>query len=99
KSFRGEHVSEIFYHSLVKVACVRSCIKAVFSETLENFTDMFSVFFQVDENIEHITKNVIDELLKGSWCVSETKGHNTPFEGAIMGPEGGFPFATLSNAD
>ena len=31
--------------------------------------------------------------------ISETKGHNIPFEGTIAGPEGSFPFVSSSDAN
>ena len=52
---------------------------------------------QIDEDtyIEHIGEDVIHEGLKSCQCISQTKGHNTPFERAVVGVEGGFPFITF----
>ena len=80
-------------------------------EASEHFMDMVMMeigIVRVDEdviqvnkdaNIEEVTKNVIHELLKGGWRISESKRHNTPFNGAIVGPECDFPFVTFADSD
>ena len=56
---------------------------------------------QVDKDayIEHVGEDVIYEALKGYWCISQTEGHKTPFEGAIAGAEGGVPFITFTDSN
>jgi len=56
---------------------------------------------QVNEvaNIEEVTKNVVHELLKGSWRIGESERHDTPFKGAIAGLECSFPFVTFMDSD
>ena len=70
---------------------------------------MFTVLFHVvgvdedviqvdkDAYIEHVGEDVIHEVLKSCWCISQTEGHNTPFKSAIVGVEGGFPFITFTD--
>ena len=38
-------------------------------------------------------------MLKSGRCVRKSEGHDTPFEGAIVGVESGFPFVPLSDTD
>ena len=52
-----------------------------------------------DAYVKHVRKDVIHEALKSCRCISQTKGHNTPFEGAVLGAKGGFPFVTFSDLD
>ncbi len=49
-------------------------------------------------NIKHVSKNIVHEALERRGSVGEPKRHDTPFEGAVMGPEGCFPFITFSYA-
>ena len=68
----------------------------------ENLTDMLMVLFHVvgideDTYIEHVGEDVVHEVLKSCWCISQTERHNTPFEGAVAGVEGGFPFVTFTD--
>ena len=70
---------------------------------------MFAVLFhvvQVDEDviqidkdayIKHVREDVIHEALKSYQCISQTEGHNTPFERAIVGMKGSFPFITFTD--
>ncbi len=46
-------------------------------------------------NIKHVSKNVIHEALERRRSIGESKRHDTPFKGAIVGPEGCFPFITF----
>ncbi len=41
-------------------------------------------------------KNVVHEALECCGSIGEPKRHDTPFEGAVTGPEGCFPFITFS---
>ena len=80
-------------------------------ESLEYFTDMLGVLFQVlgvdedvieiddHEHVEEIGEDVIHEVLEHCWHICEPKGHHTPFEGSVVGVESGFPFVTLSDLD
>jgi len=52
-----------------------------------------------DANIKEVAKNVVHELLKGSWRIGESKRHYTPFKGAIVSLECGFPFVTFADSD
>ena len=38
-------------------------------------------------------------MLKSCWCISQTERHNTPFEGAVAGVEGGFLFVTFMDSN
>ena len=38
-------------------------------------------------------------MLKSCWCISKTKGHNTPFKRAVAGGEGGFSFITFTDSN
>ena len=38
-------------------------------------------------------------MLKSGRHVRKSEGHDTPFEGAIVAVESGFPFITLSDTD
>ncbi len=49
-------------------------------------------------NVKHVSKNVIHKALECRKSVGEPKRHDTPFEGAVTGPEGCFPFITFSYA-
>ncbi len=49
-------------------------------------------------NVKHVSKNIVHEVLERHGSVGEPKRHDTPFEGAITGPEGCFPFITFSYA-
>ena len=76
----------------------------IFAKALEDLMDMLAVLFhvvEVDEDtyIEHVREDVIHEALRSCQCISQTKGHNTPFEGAIAGAEGGFPFVTFTDSN
>jgi len=83
----------------------------VFSEASEHFMDMVMMEIRIigvdedvvqvneDTNIEVVAKNVVHESLKGGWRISESKRLNTPFKGAIVGLECGFPFVTFVDLD
>jgi len=69
----------------------------MFLEVSEHFMDMDMMGIGIvgvdedvvqvneDANIEEVTKNVIHESLEGSWRISKSERHNTPFKGAIAG--------------
>ena len=42
------------------------------------------------ENPQVVSKDIIREALERLWRVTEAKGHNNPFRGAILCVEGGF---------
>ena len=81
------------------------------SEATEYLADMlYMLFFRVriDEDviqvyqhayIEQVTEDVIHKTLKSGRCIRKSKGHDTPFEGAVAGAESGFPFIALSDTD
>jgi len=83
----------------------------MFLEASEHFTDMVTMeigIVRVDEdvvqvnedaNIEEVAKNVIHESLKGGWRIGESEGHYTPFKGAIVSSECGFPFVNFTDSD
>ena len=95
----------------MEVAFISMDVEVVFSQVSADFVDMFSVLLkviQIDENVvqiykdtyvEHVREDVIHEVLKSCQCISQTEGHNTPFEGAISGVKGGFPFVTFLDLD
>ncbi len=47
-------------------------------------------------NVKHVSKNVVHEALERCRSIGEPKRHDTPFKGAVTGPEGCFPFITFS---
>ncbi len=47
-------------------------------------------------NIKHVSEYVVHEALEHCRSIGESKRHDTPFKGAIAGPEGCFPFITFS---
>ncbi len=47
-------------------------------------------------NVKHVSENVIHEVLECCGSIGESKRHDTPFKGAVAGPEGCFPFITFS---
>ena len=49
-------------------------------------------------NVKHVSKNIVQEALEHCRSVGEPKRHDTPFKGAITGPEGCFPFIAFSYA-
>ena len=49
-------------------------------------------------NVKHVSENIVHEALERCGSISESKRHDTPFEGAVTGPEGCFPFITFSYA-
>ena len=52
-----------------------------------------------DIHVQKVSKNVVHEMQKCSWCISESKWHNQLFKGTIMGSESSFPLVSFSNAD
>ncbi len=46
-------------------------------------------------NVKHVSKNVIHEALEHHGALVSPKRHDTPFEGAVVGPKGCFPFITF----
>ena len=81
------------------------------SEVAKYLTDVpYMLFFRVgiDEDIvwvyqhayiEQVTEDVIHKMLKSGRCIRKSEGHDTPFEGAIVGVESVFPFIALLNMD
>ncbi len=49
-------------------------------------------------NVKHVSENIVHEALERRGSIGEPKRHDTPFEGAVTGPEGCFPFVTFSYA-
>ncbi len=49
-------------------------------------------------NVKHVGKNVIHEMLERRGSIGESKRHDTPFKGAVAGPESCFPFITFGYA-
>ncbi len=47
-------------------------------------------------NVKHVSENIVHEVLECCGSIGESKRHETPFEGAVAGPEGCFPFVTFS---
>ncbi|KIK78826.1 hypothetical protein PAXRUDRAFT_162960 [Paxillus rubicundulus Ve08.2h10] len=52
-----------------------------------------------DTDIQEVCKDTIDNTLKGCRCIGEPKGHHQPLIGAMVGPNGCFPFIHGSDAD
>jgi len=48
---------------------------------------------------DHISEGVVHESLEGGGGVGETKEHDSGFEEAFMGDEGGFPLVSIFDAD
>ena len=94
----------------MQVAFIGASVQVIFVKALKDLTDMLMVLFhvvqvdedaiQVDEDtyVKHVGEDVVHEVLKSHWCISQTEGHNTPFKGAIAGAEGGFPFITFMDS-
>ena len=61
------------------------------------YQDVIQVYDYGD--INHISEGVIHEPLETHWGVGEPLGHHKPLERSISGPEGGFPFVTIGDAD
>ena len=111
EALRRKDVAEEFDRGDSEFTLVRIREQTVFSKTTENFADMFAMFFRgvrVDEKVVHVNDNIpikyvaediVDEALECRWSVSETEGHNIPFEGTVTGPEGSFPFVSSSDAN
>ncbi len=80
-------------------------------ELSEDFSDMFSVFFQVIEvnqdvikiynhgNIHHVREYVIHKMLEGSQCIGKSEGHNQLFKRPVTSPKGSFPLISVGNSD
>ncbi len=49
-------------------------------------------------NIKHVSENIVHEALERRGSIGESKRHDMPFEGAVAGPEGCFPFITFGYA-
>ncbi len=49
-------------------------------------------------NIKHVSEKIVHEVLECRGSIGESKRHDTPFEGAVMGLEGCFPFVTFGYA-
>ncbi|KIK76261.1 hypothetical protein PAXRUDRAFT_170434 [Paxillus rubicundulus Ve08.2h10] len=90
---------------------VRGHCQSMLPELVEYFLDMLFVrghILGVDEdviqidydtNIEHISKDGIDELLKSCQSIGQTKQHYKPLIGGIMGVEGSLPFISGCDSD
>ena len=88
----------------MKVIFISMGVQVIFAKALEDLMDMLAVLFhvvEVDEDtyIEHVRVDVIHEALKSCQCISQTKGHNTPFERVVVGVEGDFPFVTFTDSN
>ena len=68
---------------------------------LSNVVGVDQDVIQIDEDayIEHVGEDVVYEVLKSCQCISQTKGHNTPFERAVAGAKGSFPFITFMDSN
>ena len=83
----------------------------VFSEALEDFTDMFLMglevlgvyqdIIQIDDNtdIEEVHEDAINKLLESCRSICQAEGHDIPLKGTIPHAECSFPFITFCNAD
>ena len=40
-------------------------------------------------NVQHVSKDIVHEELKGSWCIGEVEGHDVKFVVLISGSERG----------
>ncbi len=49
-------------------------------------------------NVKHVSEDIIHEVLECCGSIDESKRHDTPFKGAVTGPEGCFPFVTFGYA-
>jgi len=50
-------------------------------------------------HVKEVREYIVYETLEGSWSISQSKWYYWPFEGSIVGPEGGFLFISFSNVD
>jgi hypothetical protein len=110
-SGQRKDVFKIFDSVTMPFAFLYSGIQVVFSESLKDFSDMFSVFgwrIRIDQNVVNIDKNtdvkeirkdIIYKSLKRGGSVGKTKGHDCPFKGTILGSEDSLPFLTFVDSN
>ena len=82
----------------------------MFSESSEHLSDMFPVGLQVfgkdkdvikvdkDRDIQHVTKDAVDNALEGCRSIGQTFRDHHPFIGAIAGAKCSLPLVAFSNA-
>ena len=105
------HYTKVLNHVGVESAFVDSGIETVLSESLEYFTDMFSVklnVIRVDEdvveiddntNIKHVGEDVVHKPLECHGGIGKSKGHDLPLEQSIMGSECSLPLIAFGYVD
>ena len=69
----------------------------VLPQIVRVYQDVIQVYNYGDVN--HISEDVIHEPLETCWGVGEPLGHHQPLERPVSGPEGGFPFIAIGDAD
>lgn len=111
QTVRRKKESKILNSILVKSTFVGSSVEPMFSESSENFLNMFAVIIgvvgvdedvvQVDDHcdVKKIGEDVVHEMLKCRRGISKSERHYTPFERAVFGSESGLPFISGGDAD
>ena len=92
----------------METAFLQICIKAIFSEDLQNPSKGFDVslpwIFGIDKNIiqiyndkdiELLSKNLIDIVLEAFQCISQTERHYLVLKMTLSSLEGCFSFVTF----
>jgi hypothetical protein len=104
-------VAEVFNRIAVEFAFLSFHIKLVFAESVENFFDVFPMFFRhvgieadvinvdKDTNVEEVGKDVVHETLKGCGSIRQTERHNNPFKRTVACAESGFPLVAFTDSD
>lgn len=88
EALRTEDVTEIFNSIKMILTFVCVSVKSMSMELLEDFLDMFSVFFQVirvdqdiieiynHEDVNHVREGVIHKILESSQSISKSERYN-----------------------
>ena len=95
----------------MKCTLIEFCVKVVLAQSLEHPSDMDTVFFlhlpedqdvvQVDddENVSHVTEDIIHEMLECCQGVGHSKGHYEVLKGTVACAERGLPFVSGQDPD
>ena len=68
----------------------------VLGHVIRVYEDIVEVYYYT--NIQHVTKDVIHELLKSGGSIGKSEWNYQPFKRAIASAEGGFPFVAIHYA-
>ena len=95
----------------MELTLVGLSIELVSTESGKDFPDMGRVLLRIVGvyqdiiqvynygDVNHIGEDVVHEPLETRWIVGEPLGQHQPLERPIPGPEGGFPFIAIGDAD